>query len=277
MTKSLAFLGLLAVCAAHADNAALTSGGQPKMMDHHPTVRMESEAVKLTVHWDRVDTDCSFVFANDGPACVVNMGFPDFGLLAYSQKLTEPASMFTKYASYVDGKPVSTKLVLGQGPGEQWQTKKVAFPAHGKRLVREVYSTELGGVGVRPPIALASYLLHTGASWKGTIGKAVVTVTVAPDCDLTGPLDPLYGTLQQSFREKGMARLRKPNGVIVTGPCQPQVQGLTLTFVKENWRPTKNDDILVGFTMPPKMLRKIEAAYNQKMREKTRPQSHASN
>ncbi len=113
----------------------------------HPTISMASEVVKVVVRGHRVDTDCTFVFDNSGDACTVNMGFPDFGLWAYNYEHKKASTIFTSFKSYVDGKPVSTKLVLGQDHREQWQTKLVSFDKNGTRVVHEVYSTEVGVSG----------------------------------------------------------------------------------------------------------------------------------
>lgn len=244
-------LPLLALAGtAVADNAALTTGGQPTMLGSHPSVSMESEIVRLVVHANRVDTDCTFVFVNHGKACNVNMGFPDFGLWAYAQKMTRPRSMFKKYGSFVDGKSVKTKLVLGKEDGEQWQTKFVSFPAGGKRTVREVYTTELGGIAGPQVWAFASYLLHTGASWKGNIGKATILVTFAPDSKVKPPMDILFQGLGKLTQEMMAKQHKKPGGLIVSGPVKPTAEGRTLKFFKQNWRPTAKDDIYVGFAYP---------------------------
>jgi len=241
---------------AAADNAALTSGGQPRMMDHHLSIAMESEIVRLVVHWDRVETDCSFVFANHGKACSVNMGFPDFGLWAYAESRQKtPHSMFKKYASFVDGKPARTKLVLGKDAGEQWQTKTVSFPANGKRIVREAYTTELGGIAGPQVWGVASYLLHTGASWKGNIGKATIVVTFAPDSELAAPIDMVFNNLQKVGAKTIEGQLKKRGGIIASGPTKPTIKGRTLTFAKQNWRPTDRDDIYIAFAYPKRGLK----------------------
>ncbi|HTQ09219.1 MAG TPA: hypothetical protein VMI31_04035, partial [Fimbriimonadaceae bacterium] len=212
-----------AASAAVADNAALTSGGQPEMLSSHRSVAMASEVVRLTVHWNRVDTDCSFLFVNHGKACKVNMGFPDFGLWGYDYPRKKPETMFRQYHSFVDGKPVKTKLVLGKGGREQWQTKTVSFSAGGKRIVREVYTTDIGGAAISKTEAwaFASYLLHTGASWNGNIGKATISVTFDPDSEVVPPLDMVYGSLEKAKLEDVSAHLKKPGGIIVAGPCKP--------------------------------------------------------
>jgi hypothetical protein len=249
MNRSAVFFLLLSGTAiANADNAALTTGGLPKMMKAHPSIRMAAETVDLFVHKNTIETVCTFTFVNDGPACTVNMGFPDFGLWAYASTPKPPRSMFKKFQSFVDGKSVKTKLIPGALPGEQWQTKLVSFQAKSKRIIRETYTTELGGVADQETLGAASYLLHTGSSWKGNIGRAVVTVTFAPDSELIPPfvIDPdaikSHSTL--------MAHMAKPGAIVSTSRIKPQISGASLIFTRENWRPTKEDDILVFFHYP---------------------------
>src|SRR5579862_1086347 len=138
-------LVLTLVASASGDNAAMTTGGVPSMLSAHPSVSMVREIVKITVHSDRVDTDCTFVFKNEGVACNVKMGFPDFGMWAYAEGKAPGRSWFKSFQSYVDGKPVKTKLEVGKAPGEQWQVKTVLFEKNGSHVVREVYSNEAGG------------------------------------------------------------------------------------------------------------------------------------
>ena len=239
---------------APADNAALTSGGLPRMMSGHPTISMVSEVVKVVVHGKRVDTDCTFVFDNLGNACTVNMGFPDFGMWAYDYVHQKPKSIFKSFQSYVDGKRVATRLVLGADKREQWQTKLVSFEKDGSRVVREVYSTELGGAAASIDVGAASYVLHTGASWKGGIGKATVRFEFAPETEVVGPLDVKNISGMQKLTEKDLAHVLKPGGVIVVGPGNPTVHGASLVFEKSHWKPTTDDDILILFKYPSKVL-----------------------
>ncbi|HVT11588.1 MAG TPA: hypothetical protein VHE55_04925 [Fimbriimonadaceae bacterium] len=259
--KSLVILAIVfAASPVLADNAALTTGGQPTMMSGHKSISMESEVVKITVHWNRVDADCLFVFANHGRACTVNMGFPDFGLWAYEFRKKEPHSIFKTYRSYVDGKKVKTKLVLDKDKIQQWQTKMISFAANGKRTVREVYSTELGGAAVDQGKvwAFASYLVHTGASWKGKIGKATVIVTFDPDTELKTPIIMSYGSMIGMKPEDIGKRIEIPGGIVVSGLTKPAVQGRTLTFVLKDWKPVMADDLYVGFKYPDKALQEAK-------------------
>ena len=255
--------GIVIALPVAADNAALTTGGLPTMMTSHPTVKMAWEKVQITVHANYVDADCNFEFQNTGTACNVRMGFPDFGLFAYAMKMDRPKSMFTFYQSFVDGKRVATKLVLGKGPGEQWQTKQVRFEAGQSHLVREHYHTELLGVSANVVAGMVSYLLHTGSSWKGNIGDAVVAISFAEDSELQPPLVPVDGTTFKDPAEFEKAVGAK-GGLVYLGQFKPTLDGLTLTYHRVNWKPSDKDDIMVAFRYPPKQLAKMKAAYDSK-------------
>jgi len=225
------------------------------MLDAHPSVSMQSEVVKMVIHWNRVDTEAAFVFVNHGKACKVNMGFPDFGLGAYAHLRKQPVTMFKDFHSFVDGKPVETKLVLGQRLGEQWRTKTVSFAENGKRAVREVYTTKLGGAAERGrPLALACYLLHTGASWTGNIGTATILVTFDPDSEVAAPLNVLFDDKGGLAAQELENQAGKPGGVLAAGPSAPSIQGRTLRFEMRNWRPSGWDDISVGFAYPKRAV-----------------------
>ena len=54
-------------------------------------------------------------------------------------------------------------------------------------------------------------------------------------------------------------RMTKPAAGTVTGMAKPSIQGHTLTFVRENWKPTATDDIYIGFLYPKNLLDKLKA------------------
>lgn len=63
-----------------ADDGGISFGGSPHLLRGHNSVSMTSEKVSIAVHKNLIKVDCSFVFHNGGPTCVVRMGFPDQGL-----------------------------------------------------------------------------------------------------------------------------------------------------------------------------------------------------
>lgn len=175
---------------ATANDGRLASGGSPELLKGHPSVTMTSEFITITVNDDGVDVNCNFVFTNHGPACTVRMGFPDRGVGSLDPDededstavlKTPPSTTFDFFRSYVDGHRVKTKLIRGSGEGEYWHTKSVRFAAHGVRRVRDVYSQRVGGgltvIGGRyARSSEIGYILNTGASWHGSIGRTEIVV-----------------------------------------------------------------------------------------------------
>ncbi len=236
---------------AHADNAALTTGGSPSMLPFHKSVVMVSELVNVFIRDVRVETECTFVFKNVGEACVVTMGFPDFGMWAEDYARTKPKSLFLRFKSFVDEKPVQTLLMLDKDGHQMWQTKQVPFAKGQTRVVKESYASQMGGIGYQVPLAAASYIIHTGSSWHGPIGKATINVIFTKPSEVQTPLSLMQIASFDALNGKAMDLASKPNGVVFAGPGKPKVKGTRLTFVKTNWRPTKADDLYLLFRFSP--------------------------
>lgn len=208
------------------------------MLAEHKTITMVSEVVKLTLHATRVDADCTFVFKNNGPACNVNTGFPDAGGSSYP---------FLTFQSFVDGKPVATKLEADKDGWKHWRVKVVPFEKDGVRIVREVYTSEMGGGLGKPIVAIANYILRTGASWHGPIGSAKIVLNVLPETEVPVPLQIAYTSSSMSYTEAQLQDLWNKGWIAAMGPCQPRVDGRSIVFEKQNWKPTAKDDIFVIF------------------------------
>ena len=237
---------LLVSLAAAANDTDISYGGSPRALSGHPTVAMHSEVVKVTVsRKSGVTVDCRFVFVNSGPACRVRMGFPDAGPAAYEEDPnSKPVGQFTLFKSWVNGRQVSTHVARG-GEGEGvWHVKEVAFPAGKTVEVRDLYTAPVGSsVGYDHfSVAEADYVLHTGASWHGNIGRSEVDVKMDPAL-AKAPLKlrPLY-----PGREHAIGRYDR-HTIYYRGPCKPVVSGQSLKFVRTNWRPTDDDDIYLVF------------------------------
>lgn len=239
-----AWLCLLTCAAAQANDGGITFGGSPRLLTGKTTVSMQSEVVRLTVGAEVVTVDCRFIFRNTGSACTVRMGFPD--------RQRGDAGKFTSFKSYVDGKLVPTQYVRGAKDSEEdnddWHAKTVSFPAHGIRHVRDVYTVPVGSQIVdNGSLSQTFYVLHTGASWRGPIGRTDVYVTFKRS-KMTGPLLPkALSSLADNDAYRHDWRKERPGTVIYRGPSKPTVQGKTLHFVRTNWRPAYKDDILLYF------------------------------
>jgi len=97
----------------------------------------------------------------------------------------------------------------------------------------------------------ARYILHTGASWRGNIGRCEVVVQFK-NRRITGT--PHLAKLQHvavtedtsTMIPTQVAAVRR-NTVVWTGPAKPSVSGRTLRFVRNNFKPSEKDDIDLFF------------------------------
>ena len=256
----------LIVCAlwlstpAHGDDATLSFGGSPQLLRSHPSVVMTNEVVNVDIADRSVRVDCRFVFTNLGRGCKVRMGFPDEGTGSADRsdkpgfdQPGPPKELFTSFQSWVNGRPVRTHLVRSGSNGSAWHVKTVDFPGHSVLHIRDVYTHRLGGgdgsVGDRTFWAdRVGYVLHTGASWHGRIGRSEIRVNF-PHRRLPGTPKPIH--VSRISRKNDELELNSfmpgRNDVVWKGPCVPTVTGRTLVFVRTNWRPKMRDDILLGF------------------------------
>ncbi len=258
---SLAFVGLMVSCsAASANDGGIAYGGSPRLLKGHPSVSMTSEVIRLSVGEESVKVDCQFVFTNHGTACKVRMGFPDEGFGADDPDeeggedvmKTPPKTTFTSFHSFVDGKPVPTQLIRADKPGKYWHTKTVTFPAHAVVRIHDVYTQRIGGgifsTGVQEGnVKQIGYILHTGASWHGAIGRSEIDVTFQDKAVQGNPkLIPLSRILKRPDGRDGRTikgSVPAMNTVVWKGPGTPTVKGTTLQFVRTNWTPKSSDDI----------------------------------
>ena len=244
---------------ATANDGGLAMGGSPRLLSGHPSVTMTREVINLTVKKEKVTVDCQFVFTNHGPACTVRMGFPDEGIGAEDPdeevndlSKTPPRTTFLSFQSFVDGTPTPTKLIRSER-SHFWHTKMVTFPAHSVRRVHDVYTQRISGgltsiKGTNGNASQVAYVLHTGSSWHGNIGRSEINVTFAAN-QLTGALRllPLKQVSERNDgRDLNVASIA-PNTIVWQGPCVPQVKGNTLQFVRANWHPSVQDDIQLTY------------------------------
>jgi hypothetical protein len=162
---------------AYADDAVIgrTPVGVYPMMDAE--VEMKSENIVVDI--DRCAVECTFTFLNTGEAREVQMGFPG--------KLNEDmGSMFSddvslslnNFRAFVNGVELPVKKEKGVQPKidipfyNEWYTFTVPFNAGETVTVVNTYTYQptynsIGDVST-------GYVLQTGATWKGKIGKARV-------------------------------------------------------------------------------------------------------
>ena len=175
---------------ALADDAALGRAGSNVMPVYDSPVRMVAEVVNIDLKTNTVDA--VFTFENTGPAGTVLMGFPMLKEEPYSpdraDKPPKPYFGYQDFRAYEindDGaqRQLRTEERTGLRPaaGEffsKWVVFEVRFDKGQTRQIRNTYRAEyayrnsIGG-------ARLEYVLTTGATWKGTIGRAEINVRFA--------------------------------------------------------------------------------------------------
>ncbi len=250
---------LLGLCytTSLANDGGIAQGGNPRLLHGHPTVSMESEVIRIKVGKKKITVDCAFVFNNSSPACTARMGFPDIGAGANDPDeengpdpmKTPPRTTFLSFKSDIDGRSIPTKLIRANEPGHFWHAKNVTFPAHKKTIVHDVYTQYLGGglvdaQGGGGSVSHVSYILHTGASWRGNIKRSEVLVTFEDGAFPAKPqLIPLSKVAKGDDGRSLKSALPAPNAIVWKGCAKPTLQGKTLRFVRTNWKPKVKDDI----------------------------------
>lgn len=235
---------------ARADDGGITFGGNPHLLKGHATVAMKDEVVKMDVGEKEIKVDCKFLFHNSGPACTVRVGFPDEGTGSAEPYQGEPVpknpkASFVTYESWVDGKKVKTELVPTNDRSLYWHAKTVTFKANNDCVIRDVYTLPPGAqvTNENGLYQQTYYVLHTGASWHGPIGRAEIIVNFAPDL----VAKPMVVKALSSLKNPSLYDVKwstlPAKTILYEGPSQPKVQGNTLRFVRSNFEPTKADDV----------------------------------
>ncbi len=172
------FLAMLFIPAyAYADDAVIgrTPEGVYPMMDAE--VEMKSESIVVDI--DRSSVECTFTFLNTAEAREVQMGFPgklneDMGSI-----FSDDVSLsLNNFRAFVNGEELPVEKVKGVQPKidmpfySEWFTFTVPFDEGETVTVVNTYTYQpsynsIGDVST-------GYVLQTGATWKGKIGKARV-------------------------------------------------------------------------------------------------------
>lgn len=175
VSVALATLSVLGWC---NDTAVVGIGGVIKPMENHPSIVLRSHVVKVKITPEYADVDCTFVLHNTGKATSVLIGFPESG----GGDIVVPKMGFRYFRSYVDGKRVQVRVQEQRresGPDGyfRWYLKRVRFGAGQTRVIRNVYRAPLGAISTGHDFF--DYILTTGASWKGKIGRSDIIVELS--------------------------------------------------------------------------------------------------
>jgi hypothetical protein len=137
-------------------------------------IRMVSETVGVRFLNDTARVSCVFTFRNEGPAQRVVIGFPDEAFGDVPER-----GLIQWFRSWVGDQEVAVqrvavKRVVDYEGTFVWWLKEVSFASGQTVRIRNEYEIRYSEnvEGTR----WFTYILATGAGWKGSIGEATVTV-----------------------------------------------------------------------------------------------------
>jgi hypothetical protein len=157
-----------------ANDSAITGiGGSIQPMSSHPSIVMQSEKVEIKLTSNKIFAKTTFVFYNSGKPINVKMGFPEQGW----GDVQNPE--FASFRAFVDGKPlkVQTTPWKANDPNwHRWRVKTIFFKQGQTRVVTNYYTARPGESvdGTK----FVNYVMTTGSSWKGPIGKADIVIDI---------------------------------------------------------------------------------------------------
>lgn len=171
-------VGVLPLCANDTVVGSVGGKWQPLNSEH---IRMVSETIKARLDRDRAHVTCEFLLENEGPAQKVKVGFPqELGtapLHGFRCWVDRAEVQVESRVAKASKERIREKAVLGN-PYEGWHWWWMSFEPGQVRRVSHTYEAEytedtMGGRAF-------SYIVRTGATWKGSIGKALIEVDLGP-------------------------------------------------------------------------------------------------
>mgnify|MGYP001278006741 CR=1 FL=1 len=169
----------LAVTFANADSSSLFRYGETVQPIENNNIRMIEEKVDIQVYGGWSVVRCEFVFRNESNERQrVLMGFPGSMIGVEADYGIDETTRLKDFKTYDEGVEKQVKLEKADEKGAsedriaEWYTWDVTFEAGEERIIVNTYKTQNYNA---PWGRHTGYILKTGAPWKGTIGKAVIT------------------------------------------------------------------------------------------------------
>jgi hypothetical protein len=152
------------------------------------SIRMESEKVIIDLYNDSSVVTCLFNMKNLGEQEKLQIGFPEMSFYHYRQKSkVDEANRFqvkengiAVYFGFSDSlrfNEVYRKKVESYQIKEEWYLWESEFKQGESKTIEVQYSLPFGML-YKTNERFFTYLLSTGANWKGTIGKAEIIINL---------------------------------------------------------------------------------------------------
>jgi hypothetical protein len=235
---------------ASADDGSVGGIGGDVYPLYNADIRMESETVQAVLYHSFADYQVDFKFVNDGPEQAVQLGFP-FAVTETEGDGNAPVA----FRAWQDGKPLTVTLGKGTSGDHDLSGGEIGYYLHeatfrhGTTLIRVSYLAEPSiSAGNRfpdlAPPGMAefggqsgwyNYWLHTGAGWKGTIGKAVIRFQAADS--FLG-----WGVDLTSSQARALEAQGKTNGDTTSPESYVKLDPHTYQWVFEDFEPGASTD-----------------------------------
>jgi hypothetical protein len=195
VVAGIALLGalLLAACAvqvALADDSSVGAIGGTAYPIWTTDIRLAAETVQATCFGSFAEYRVDFRFVNDGRARKVKLGFPFTDTVTAVKGTERPFG----FQAWQDGRPLAVRAVPGRhanGRPTAGYYVHVAFFRPGATTITVSYLAQRSGEARERALPSEpgdpdpgspgwyTYWLHTGSTWKGTIGEALVRYRLA--------------------------------------------------------------------------------------------------
>lgn len=214
-------------------------------------IRLEAETVQAVCYRRFAEYRIDFKFVNSGEPQTLMLGFP-YVPVGPEGNGTIPIA----FRAWQDGRPLAVSIGEGgDGADDQgYFLHQATFPT-GETMITvsylsnptwtssdrlaELIPPEMKVVGVAGLAGRHDYWLHTGATWAGTIGKAVVRYSLADDFD--GWAVDIRSS--QAGSVEGWPWTTRPETYV-------RPDGRTYLWEFRELEPTKDHDIMLAFTAP---------------------------
>jgi hypothetical protein len=175
--------------AARADNGEVGATGGSVYPIWTTDIRMAAETVQATCFGSFAEYRVDFQFFNEGKARIVKLGFPFIDVV-----VSEYALRPVGFQAWQDGRQLTVTSVPANWGRSRLRTGYYVYDArfpHGSTMITVSYLSQPSVIGMPFRVrgnpgdlsgelsGTYDYWLHTGSTWAGTIGKAVVRYQLA--------------------------------------------------------------------------------------------------
>jgi hypothetical protein len=159
----------LAQSVAFADDSSVGATGGSAYPVWATDIRLASETVQAVCFGDFAEYRIDFRFINEGKKRKVKLGFP------FEDTESENANRPVGFQAWQNGRPLAVKALKARnrprGSANGYFVHTAVFP-HGATMITVSYLAQPSGIAGTGNFY--QYWLHTGSTWKGPIGTAVV-------------------------------------------------------------------------------------------------------